>query len=119
MSASELALNACVPCKGGIPPLAGEHLRALHAELGADWNLVTDHHLEKEYTFKGYAPAVAFTNAVAAIAEQQNHHPDILLAWGKVTVSIWTHKIDGLTHSDFYFAAKVEEAFRKTQSNAV
>jgi len=113
MSSTTLAQNACVPCKGGVPPLAGDVLHTLHAELGADWSLVNDHHLEKEYKFKGYAPAVAFTNAVAAIAEEQNHHPDILLAWGKVKVSIWTHKINGLTHSDFYFAAKVEEAFRK------
>ncbi len=113
MSTATLAQNPCVPCKGGVPPLAGEHLHALHRELGADWQLVKDHHLEKEYKFKGYTPAVAFTNAVATIAEQQNHHPDILLVWGKVKVSIWTHKIDGLTHSDFYFAAKVEEAFRK------
>lgn len=108
-----LAQHECVPCRGGVAPLAGGALRNLHQELGADWLLVREHHLEKEYQFKGYAPAVAFTNAVAAIAEQQNHHPDILLAWGKVKVSIWTHKIDGLTESDFYFAAKVEEAFRK------
>ncbi len=112
MTTSALAQNACVPCKGGVPPLAGDALRALHRELGADWLLVKEHHLEKEYKFKEYTPAVAFTGAVAAIAEQQNHHPDILLAWGKVKVTIWTHKIDGLTESDFYFAAKVEEAFR-------
>ena len=113
MSTVELAKNACIPCKGGIPPLHGEKLHALHAQLGADWQLINEHHLEKEYKFKGYAPAVAFTNAVAAVAEEQNHHPDIFLSWGKVKVSIWTHKINGLTESDFYFAAKTEEAFRK------
>jgi 4a-hydroxytetrahydrobiopterin dehydratase len=113
MSTAELAKNACVPCKGGVPPLKGEALHTMHAQLGADWQLINEHHLEKEYKLKGYAPAVAFTNAVAAVAEEQNHHPDILLAWGKVKVSVWTHKIDGLTESDFFFAAKVEEAFRK------
>lgn len=113
MSTADLAKHACVPCKGGVPPLKGEALQKLHAALGADWRLINEHHLERAYSFKGYKPAVAFTNAVAAIAEEQNHHPDILLAWGKVNVSIWTHKIDGLTESDFYFAAKAEEAFRK------
>jgi len=113
MSTATLAQNACVPAKKGVLPLAGEKLHELHKELGTDWLLMKEHHLEKEYKFKGYAPAVAFTNAVAAIAEKQDHHPDLLLTWGKVQVTIWTHKIDGLTESDFYFAAKVEEAFRK------
>jgi 4a-hydroxytetrahydrobiopterin dehydratase len=113
MSTATLAQNACVPVKSGTLPLAGDKLHALHKELDADWLLMKEHHLEKDYKFKGYAPAVAFTNAVAAIAEKQDHHPDLLLTWGKVQVTIWTHKIDGLTESDFYFAAKVEEAFRK------
>ena len=81
--------------------------------LGSGWELIEEHHLEKDYTFEGYAPAVACTNGVAAIAEEQNHHPDIVLSWGKVKVTIWTHKIEGLTDSDFYFAAKVEEAYKK------
>jgi 4a-hydroxytetrahydrobiopterin dehydratase len=115
MSTATLSKKECTPCKGGVPPLAGEELYALYAELGADWQLVMDHHLEKEYKFKGYAPAVAFTNAIADLAEDQNHHPDILLSYGKVKVSIWTHKIDGLTESDFVFAAKVEEVYRKSQ----
>lgn len=113
MTTATLSKKECKPCKGDVPPLAGKKLHELHADLGADWQLTKDHHLEKEYTFKGYAPAVAFTNAVAELAEEQNHHPDILLAYGKVKVSVWTHKIDGLTESDFVFAAKVEETFRK------
>ncbi len=113
MATYDLAAKECVPCKGGVPPLRGDALFRLHEELDAGWELVDEHHIEKEFAFKGYAPAVAFTNVVAGIAEEQNHHPDILLAWGKVKVSIWTHKIDGLTESDFYFAAKVEEASKK------
>lgn len=109
MSTATLSKKDCKPCKGGVPPLKGDELHALYAELGADWQLVEEHHLEKEYKFDGYPPAVAFTNAVADLAEEQNHHPDILLRWGKVKVTIWTHKIDGLTESDFVFAAKVEE----------
>jgi len=112
MAVQELAKNECLPCKGDVPPLKGSELTPLHDELGHDWELVNEHHLTRAYAFKGYGPAVTFTNSVAAIAEQQMHHPDILLAWGKVEVTIWTHKIDGLTQSDFYFAAKVEAAFQ-------
>jgi 4a-hydroxytetrahydrobiopterin dehydratase len=115
MSISGLAKNKCVPCKGGIPPLAGDELEAYCEQLGSGWDCVDRHHLEKEYTVKGYPPAVAFANAVAGIAEEQDHHPDIFFTWGTIRVTIWTHKIDGLTPSDFYFAAKCEEAFGKQE----
>jgi 4a-hydroxytetrahydrobiopterin dehydratase len=103
---ADLAAKQCVPCRGGVPPLAGEALEALRAELGGDWRVVDGHHLEKEYRFKNFREALAFTNRVGELAEEQGHHPDIYLAWGKVRVTIWTHKIDGLTESDFIFAAK-------------
>ncbi len=106
-----LAGKDCTPCKGGVPPLAGEALRALHEDLGGDWNLVEDHRLDKTFGFPDFKKALAFTNAVGAIAEAYNHHPDIALSWGKVRVTIWTHKIDGLTESDFFFAAKTERAY--------
>ncbi len=111
MSTSELAKNTCVPCKGGVPPLEGEELKGYYEQLGSGWQLVDGHRLEKEFSLEGYTPAVAFTNRVANIAEEQDHHPDIVLSWGKVKVTIWTHKINGLTPSDFYFAAKAEEAY--------
>jgi 4a-hydroxytetrahydrobiopterin dehydratase len=110
---SELAAKECKPCKGGVPPLTGDELRELHHQLPGEWDVVSEHHLEKEFRFDGYRPSVDFTNTVADIAEEQNHHPDILLTYGKVKVSIWTHKIDGLTESDFIFAAKVQEAFER------
>ena len=110
MTQSELAQQECVPCKGGVPPLKGEQLQELAANLNSGWEVVDEHHLHKTYTFKDFAQALAFTNKVGAIAEEQNHHPDICLGYGKVTVTIHTHKIDGLTESDFVFAAKVEEA---------
>ncbi len=112
MATTELAQKECVPCKGGVDPLKGDALKKLHEELGNGWECVDEHHLEKTYSFKGYPASVAFTNAVADIAEAQNHHPDILLTYGKVHVKIWTHKIDGLTESDFVFAAKVERAYQ-------
>jgi 4a-hydroxytetrahydrobiopterin dehydratase len=108
-----LASEECVPCRGGVPPLKGEELDALRRELGgADWNVVHEHHLEREFRFRNFAEALAFTNKVGAIAEEQGHHPDIFLAWGKVRVTIWTHKIDGLTRSDFVLAAKIDRLYQ-------
>ncbi len=110
---SKLANKECVPCKGGVPPLEGEKLKELANDLGADWKVMRGHHLEKEFKFENFRQALAFTNRVGELAEQQNHHPDIFLAWGKVKVTTWTHKIDGLTESDFVLAAKIEELPRK------
>ncbi len=104
--ANELASRECVPCRGGVPPLEAAEIQDLLAQLGNDWQVIDDHHLQKEYKLENFAEALAFTNRIGAIAEAQNHHPDIYLAWGKVEITIWTHKIDGLTESDFVFAAK-------------
>ena len=107
-SDSALADEKCVPCRGGVPPLKGEELRKVAAELGGSWRIVDEHHLEKDFSFGDFAEALSFTNAIGAIAEREGHHPDIYLAWGKVRVQIWTHKIDGLTRSDFILAAKID-----------
>jgi 4a-hydroxytetrahydrobiopterin dehydratase len=109
---SGLSAKHCVPCRGGVPPLAGEPLAALTSQLGGDWKVVDEHHLEKSYAFDDFAQALAFTNRVGEIAEAEGHHPDIYLAWGKVGVKIWTHKIHGLTESDFILAAKADDAYR-------
>ena len=113
MNACELAAQECIPCKGGVPPLTGEKLQSLHKAVNNDWQLVGEHHLEKEYKFADFREALDFTNLVGDLAERQNHHPDIYLAWGKVKVSIWTHKINGLTESDFFFAAKTDILLEK------
>lgn len=107
---SELAAKECVPCKGGVPPIKGEELTALQEQLGGDWRVVDEHHLEKDYSFPDFQTALDFTNRVGEMAEAQGHHPDIYLAWGKVKVTVWTHKINGLTESDFVFAAKSDQA---------
>lgn len=104
----ELAAKACVPCKGGVPPLKGSELRELENQI-TGWNVVNEHHLSKSYRFPDFAKALAFVNRVGELAEQQGHHPDIYLAWGKVEIQIWTHKIDGLTESDFILAAKIDK----------
>ena len=105
---SDLAKKECIPCKGGILPLREPEVSELLAELGEGWRVVEEHHLEKEYRFKDFRTALAFTNRVGELAEAQGHHPDIYLAWGKVRLVIWTHKINGLTESDFIFAAKAD-----------
>ena len=103
----DLASRSCVPCRAGTPPLRGEALSQLGREM-PDWKIVDDHHLERTFLFPNFRDALEFTNRVGAIAEAEGHHPDILLRWGRVTVTIWTHTIDGLTESDFILAAKVD-----------
>lgn len=105
---SNLSEKECLPCKGGIPPLKGEGLQKLLGQLGGDWKVIGEHHLEKEFKFKNFREALDFVNKVGELAEQVGHHPDIYLAWGKVKITIWTHKIDGLTETDFIFAAKTD-----------
>ena len=102
-----LADKTCVPCKGGVPPLKGEELEQMQAQL-AGWKVVAEHHLTKTYVFPDFRTALEFVNRAGAIAEQQGHHPDLYLSWGKVEVKIWTHKINGLTESDFILAAKID-----------
>jgi len=104
-----LAEKECIPCKGGVPPLKGQALTTLAQQLDNGWQVIKEHHLEKEYKFKDFREALTFTNKVGELAEAQNHHPDIYLAWGKVKLTIWTHKIDGLTESDFVLAAKADK----------
>jgi 4a-hydroxytetrahydrobiopterin dehydratase len=108
---SDLASKQCIPCKGGVPPLKGGELRALLAQLGGGWEVVGEHHLERDYKLKDFREALSFVNRVGEMAEQQNHHPDLLLSWGRVRVTVWTHKIDGLTESDFVFAAKCDRLY--------
>lgn len=104
---SELAAKSCVPCRGGIPPLSGEKLRELAVRLGDGWEVVSDHHLSRRFVFDDFAAALDLANRIGAIAEREGHHPDLCLGWGYVDVRIWTHKIDGLTESDFILAAKI------------
>jgi 4a-hydroxytetrahydrobiopterin dehydratase len=108
---STLAQKQCVPCEGGVSPLKGKELTKLAAELGGGWQVVAERQLEKEYHFKNFREALGFTNQVGELAEAQGHHPEIYLGWGKVKLTIWTHKIDGLTESDFVLAAKADKLF--------
>jgi len=109
---TELAEKQCVPCRGGVPPLKGAELESLARQVPG-WNVVNEHHLTRSYTFPDFRTALDFVNRVGEIAEKEGHHPDIFLAWGKVDITIWTHKIDGLTESDFILAAKIERLPRQ------
>jgi 4a-hydroxytetrahydrobiopterin dehydratase len=102
-----LADKTCVACRGGHPPLGADEVANLLREIPG-WETPRNHHLTKTFKFPDFKTALAFVDRVGAMAEEQNHHPDLHLAWGKVTVEIWTHKIDGLTESDFVFAAKCD-----------
>ena len=103
-----LVEESCIPCRGGVPPLRGDDLRALERQLGGGWTVVDDHHLEKSFQFPDFSTALAFTNEVGALAEREGHHPDVHLSWGSVRLTVWTHAVDGLTRSDFVLAAKID-----------
>ncbi len=107
----QLADKTCVPCRGGVPPLEGQDVERLHQSV-PQWSVSDEHHLHREFKFPNFKLALEFVNNVGALAEEQGHHPDILLAWGKVGITLWTHKIDGLTESDFIMAAKIDRVSR-------
>lgn len=105
----KLTAKHCAACRGDVPPLQGKPLLDLYKQLDKGWELIQEHHIEKKYVFKNFRQALDFTNKVGELAEKEGHHPDIHLSWGKVKLIIWTHKIDGLTESDFILAAKCDE----------
>jgi 4a-hydroxytetrahydrobiopterin dehydratase len=108
---TDLAEKNCVPCRGGVPPLQGEELSRLAAQLPG-WQVVSEHHLTRSFKFPDFRAALEFVNRVGELAEQQGHHPDLYLAWGRVDVTTWTHKINGLTESDFILAAKIDRLYQ-------
>ncbi len=105
-----LSEKTCVPCRGGVPPLTAAEIQPLASQVD-HWNVVDNHHVEKEFKFPDFKAALDFVNRVGTIAEEQGHHPDVYLAWGKAGIKIWTHKINGLTESDFILAAKIDKSY--------
>jgi 4a-hydroxytetrahydrobiopterin dehydratase len=105
---SDLASKTCVPCRGGTPPLKGEELDDLRRQIPG-WEVVEEHHLRRRFRFKNFREALDFVNRVGELAEEQGHHPDVGFGWGYAEVTVYTHKIDGLTESDFILAAKISE----------
>ena len=105
---SDLASKTCVPCRGGTPPLKGEKLDDLWRQIPG-WEVVEEHHLRRRFRFKNFREALDFVNRVGELAEEQGHHPGVRFGWGYAEVTVYTHKIDGLTESDFILAAKISE----------
>lgn len=110
-ASNSLSHKRCIPCSGNTPRLKSQEIDALFQQLGPGWKVDNERHLEKEYQFPNFKQALKFTNEIGEIAEQEGHHPDIYLTWGKVKLIIWTHKINGLSESDFILAAKCDEAY--------
>ena len=108
---SELAQKQCEPCRGGVPTLSQDRIEDLLQQVHEEWSVDRQGHLRRTLKFPDFASAMDYANEVGAIAENQGHHPDLHISWGQVTVEVWTHKIDGLTESDFIFAAKCDEAY--------
>jgi len=104
---NELADRKCVPCRGDVPAVKGKELEKLFPNV-PNWIVVNEHHIHREFKFPDFKRALEFVNRVGELAEEQGHHPDILLAWGKADITLWTHKVDGLTESDFIMAAKID-----------
>lgn len=113
---SELAQKTCVPCRGGVPPLSDEQIAPLLSQLGAGWHVVEradPKHgpvkiLTCTYRFENFAAAMHAASRIGAMAEEQQHHPDLHVSWGRLALDVWTHKIGGLTESDFVLAAKCD-----------
>ena len=108
---SDLAAKTCVPCRGGVPPLKGEELAAIETQVHG-WNIIEEHHITKTFTFPDFRGALTFVHRLGKLAEKQGHHPNMSIAWGKVGITTWTHKINGLTESDFILAAKIDELYK-------
>lgn len=107
---TNLTEQHCVPCEGGVPPLADAEIQKYLTEVGGNWDHVPSlvHKIKKEFKFKDFKEAMAFVNQVADLAEAEGHHPDIHISWNKVRLELFTHAIHGLSENEFILAAKIE-----------
>jgi len=106
---TDLLSKQCVPCSIGAPTLNEEEINELLPSLKDGWSVLNNEKIEKSYKFKNFKEALDFVNKVGELAEEEGHHPDIFLSWGKVIIQLWTHKIGGLHENDFILAAKIDE----------
>lgn len=107
---SDLTSQQCEACRRGAPPVTEAEIAELKPQI-PDWEIVEREgipRLERVFQFPSFVAAMAFTNRVGAIAEDEGHHPALLTEWGRVTVTWWTHKIRGLHRNDFIMAAKTD-----------
>jgi len=114
---SELTSMKCVPCRGGEPPLSRAEIDDLTPQV-PDWEVIEVEdipRLKRAFKFKNFAQALAYTDLVGELAEEEDHHPSLLTEWGRVTVTWWTHKIKGLHQNDFIMAAKTDALYKESQ----
>jgi 4a-hydroxytetrahydrobiopterin dehydratase len=104
----DLTSKKCIPCEGGIPPLNQEEIDVLRESIRDDWTVTENKRLRKEYFFVNYQHTMDFVNKVAALAEEEGHHPVMHVYYARVEIELWTHAIDGLSENDFIMAAKTD-----------
>jgi len=109
---SDLSSRHCAPCNAETPPIEGSELARYHEHLNPRWRVLEEHHMAASFSFPDFTEALEFTNLVGRIAEEEGHHPEICLSWGRAKVRIWTHAIDGLSENDFILAAKIDRLVR-------
>ena len=105
----ELTEKKCVPCEGGVPPIAGQEIDNYTCQLTTPWDVLDEKKIRKEFTFDDFKETMTFVNKVADLAEEEGHHPDMHVFYGKTIVELWTHAISGLSENDFIMAAKIDE----------
>ncbi|NLY67426.1 MAG: 4a-hydroxytetrahydrobiopterin dehydratase [Tissierellia bacterium] len=106
---ADLASKKCIPCSVGAPSLMEDEIEELKKSLKEGWEVIDNKKLKKIFKFRNFKEALDFTNKIGAIAEEEGHHPDIHLSWGRVVIELWTHKIGGLHENDFILAAKIDK----------
>jgi 4a-hydroxytetrahydrobiopterin dehydratase len=105
----ELSEKKCVPCEGGVPVIKGDEIEDYTCQLKMDWDVVDEIKIRKEFVFPDFVTAMDFANRVGDIAEEEGHHPDLHIYYGKVIVELWTHAIGGLSENDFIVAARINQ----------
>lgn len=106
---TKLSKKECEPCEGKVEPFSKDEIKEFQSLLKMPWTVVENKKIRKEFTFKKFTDSISFVNRVANVAEQEDHHPDIEINYNKVTITLWTHAINGLSENDFILAAKIDE----------
>ena len=105
----ELSTKKCKPCEGGVPPLNQKEIAEFKKKVSSEWNVVEMKKINREFSFVNYRHTMEFVNKVADLAEEEGHHPDMHVFYGKVIVELWTHSINGLSENDFIMASKIDK----------
>ena len=108
-----ISKKTCTPCQGGVPPLEFKEINTLIQELEDGWKVKKNKEIRKDYIFTKYTDAIIFTNKIAELSEKENHHPLIHIDYKKVTIILFTHKINGLHKNDFILASKCDKVIEK------